>query len=354
MIYRGGSLIHPGNAPGVRCRRAGRGAQGGSSGLSRQGTGDPVSGAGRVGGLAQTAQPHLILTTFRLKNIPQMQSADELALAARRLPLYNGRMYDAFSEDYDYFVNWPQRLEGELPFIERQLHRAAQSVSQAAARPVQSVRVLDAACGTGMHVIALAQRGFQADGADLSAGMIDKARRNAQAAGVTARFEPLGFGELAGAFQDYDALLCLGNSLPHILGADDLNKALLDFAAVLRPGGLLLIQNRNFDQVMMRQERWMGPETHRQGDEERIFVRFYDFDPDGKITFNILTLYRQGGGAWQQRVACTRLSPQLQSPLTQALERAGFENVIAYGGLAGMPFSPESSGNLVLTAIKAG
>src|SRR5512136_1825891 len=96
--------------------------------------------------------------------------------------MYNGamEMYDSLSKDYDYFVNWPERLAYELPFIEAQINSAAGD-----SRPI---KVLDAACGTGMHAIALAQRGYAAAGADLSAGMIERAVANAAAAGVSVEF----------------------------------------------------------------------------------------------------------------------------------------------------------------------
>ena len=159
------------------------------------------------------------------------------------------------------------------------------------------MKVLDAACGTGMHVIALAQAGYAAAGADLSTGMIERAIANAATAGVQADFQVAGFGELAGRFTGYDALLCLGNSLPHVLSSRELAKTLTDFTACLRPGGLLLVQQRNFDAVLAQQARWMKSERAGQaGDREWLFVRFYDFDPDGLITFNIITLARDGTG----------------------------------------------------------
>ena len=68
--------------------------------------------------------------------------------------------YDNFSPDYDRFVSWSGRLAIEMPFLEQKL------------RETGARRVLDAACGTGMHAIALAQVGFETAGADLSAGMI--------------------------------------------------------------------------------------------------------------------------------------------------------------------------------------
>ena len=100
-----------------------------------------------------------------------------------------------------------------------------------------------------MHAIALAQRGFPAAGADLFEGMVTRSRANAASAGVDVRFETADFGSLAKVFGrgSFDALLCLGNSLPHLLSKADLSAALADFAACLRPGGLLVVQNRNFD-----------------------------------------------------------------------------------------------------------
>jgi SAM-dependent methyltransferase len=252
-------------------------------------------------------------------------------------------MYDAFSSDYDRFVNWQARLSFELPFIESQLQAAG------------ARRVLDAATGTGMHAIALAQRGYLAAGADLSAPMIAQARQNASRAGVQARFEAVGFGGLAQAFQadlPFDAVLCLGNSLPHLLNAADLGRALADFAACLRPGGLLLVQNRNFDAVMASRERWMPPQAHREGELEWIFLRFYDYLADGLIQFNVITLRREAAGDWQQSIGSTRLYPQRQAELQGAVELVGFEDVSVFGSLSGEPFEAEKSGNLVLLTKK--
>jgi SAM-dependent methyltransferase len=248
--------------------------------------------------------------------------------------------YDNFSSDYDRFVNWPGRLELELPFLEKQLKAA------------NAHRVLDAACGTGMHAIALAKLGFEVAGADLSEKMIGKAEMNANAADASVRFKAVGFGELSAAFgrQSFDALLCLGNSLPHLLSADDLQEALVDFASCLNPGGLLIIQNRNFDVVMKNRHRWMEPQSAREGNSEWLFLRFYDFEPDGLINFNILTLKRQDHQTWQQSILSTPLRPILSSHMQAGLKEAGFQGITLFGDLAGSPFNAESSGNLVVVA----
>ncbi len=246
-------------------------------------------------------------------------------------------MYDEFSSDYDRFVNWPARLAAELPFIEQQLQQ------------VGAQRVLDAACGTGQHAIALARRGYEVVGADISAGMIERARRNAAAAGIATRFEVAGFGDLSPRLgNDFDALLCLGNSLPHVLTASDLYAALTDFAACLRPGGLLLVQNRNFDRVLARRERWMDPQAHREGDREWIFVRFYDFEREGMLTFNMVTLRRQAGGGWEQQAVSTRLWPQRSDELVAALAGVSLGHITCYGDMQGAEFEPQSSPNFIV------
>ncbi len=250
-------------------------------------------------------------------------------------------MYDALSSDYDRFVNWQGRLALELPFIIEKLHAA------------NARQVLDAATGTGMHPIALAQCGFVTAGADISQGMLERATENARSAGVQVRFERAGFGSLAGVFGKaaFEAVLCLGNSLPHLLSLAELTAALADFAACLNTGGLLLLQNRNFDAVIAHHERWMEPQSHLEADKEWVFLRFYEFDPDSLLTFNMVTLKRESPGSWTQSIATSRLRPLLKDELISSLVQAGFSDIQAFGSMSGAAFDPETSPNLVLMAI---
>ncbi|HEY9075822.1 MAG TPA: class I SAM-dependent methyltransferase [Anaerolineaceae bacterium] len=252
--------------------------------------------------------------------------------------------YDSFSSEYDRFVNWQGRLAFELPFIEKILVAVGGSAA----------KVLDSACGTGMHAIELARRGYLAAGADLSQGMIAQARSNAAAAGVPVHFEPAGFGGLEPVFGfgAFDSVLCLGNSLPHLLSAEEVRQALQDFSAVLRPGGVLVLQNRNFDALMRSYQRWMEPQSAKEGETEWIFLRFYDFLPSGLIQFNILTLKRDGIDSWKQRITSTLLRAQMQDDLIAAINGAGFGKIQSFGSLGGEPFDPSASANLVITAWK--
>ena len=97
--------------------------------------------------------------------------------------------------------------------------------------------MLDCACGTGWHAIALAQRGYRVAGSDISAAMIARARENAAREGVTIPFAVAGFQELRAMFRErFDAVLCLGNSLPHVLTDDAALESLANMRDRLRAG----------------------------------------------------------------------------------------------------------------------
>ena len=77
-------------------------------------------------------------------------------------------MYDQLASVYDYFVNWESRLSYELPFLLRTLTALGPTPT--------AMHVLDAACGTGQHALALAREGYQVTGTDLFPQMIEIAR----------------------------------------------------------------------------------------------------------------------------------------------------------------------------------
>jgi glycine/sarcosine N-methyltransferase len=254
-------------------------------------------------------------------------------------------MYDEIAADYDRFVNWENRLAFELPFIEKILR----SIPITEAKPM---RILDAACGTGKHAIALAEKGFTVSAADISEPMIEQARANAAAAHAQVEFKTAGFLDLSSNFQphSFDVLLCLGNSLPHVLTQSDLISALKEFGKCLRVGGTLLLQNRNFDAVMASRQRWMEPQEFHDDKHEWLFMRFYDFETNGLIHFNMVSLKRPRGGEWRAAASSTWLAPQKQSNLHRALQEAGFTQIVEYGSMTGESYDPMTSGNLIVTA----
>ncbi len=258
-------------------------------------------------------------------------------LCTEEVALTTVPLYDDLGVDYDRFVDWRARLEFELPALERIL-------VEYGAR-----RLLDAACGTGWHAVALAQRGYEVVGADLSAAMIAQARENAAKAAVQVPFLEAALGDLAQNVPGpFDAVLCLGHSLPHLLSAAAVQAALADFAALLRPGGVLLIQNRNDERLLAQGQRFLPLSTHREGDREWLFFRFLDLAAE-QIAFHVVT-FRRDGKDWQYRVSSTTHRPLTRGELEQALLQAGFEETSFYGSWNMEPFDVTRSSDLVAIA----
>jgi len=153
--------------------------------------------------------------------------------------------YDTLASVYDWIV--PEALttprgsvEAFLPYLE--------GVAPGA-------RVLDCAAGTGPLAVGLALRGFDATATDASGGMVDRIRALAAEHGAevdarACRWEDLG----AQGFEPFDVVFCVGNSLAHAPGREARRAALRAMAGVMRPGALLVLTSRNFEQ--MRAEKF--------------------------------------------------------------------------------------------------
>ena len=252
--------------------------------------------------------------------------------------------YDELGQDYDLMVSWAERLAREEAFFRRVF-------DENGAR-----RVLDAACGTGMHAVAFARAGRESTGADLSPVMVEKARRNARDAGVTVRFEVAGFGELVGRVGGtFDAVTCLGNSLPHLPDDASLRACFSDFAGILRPGGFLVIQDRNYDRLLRERQRFMPLASRTDANGETLFLRISEYRNahagDESLEF-ILVVLKKRGGMWTQAVQSTPLRALRRATIESELARAGFSTVHIYGSYGFADFDAPGANDLVAVAIK--
>ncbi len=248
-------------------------------------------------------------------------------------------LYDSFAEGYDLMTDWPARLASESGFLNGLF----------AAHDVYTV--LDAACGTGQHAALFAGWGLDVTATDLSQAMLKRARAQAQTTGV--RYVAAGFGQHRRlAPGPYDAVTCLGNSLPHVTSQSKLAEALADFRAVLKPGGILVLQNNNYDAILAQRRRFMGVTGRMDGDREWLFFRFFDLE-EPLLVFHVVTFQKQSG-AWTFRESSTRQFPTLRDNMMASLTAAGFASVEAFGDLQGGPFDVETSPNLVLVAQAPG
>jgi SAM-dependent methyltransferase len=251
-----------------------------------------------------------------------------------------------FAEYYDAVINWKRRLAREMPLLDE--------LARSAGR-----RVLVPACGTGGHVVALAERGFGVLGFDADEGMVafDQERINHQANAITAgggeaEIRLLKMEQAGELGPTHDAAFCLGNALPGISGEGQLLVALKGIAGALRAGGILLTQNLNYDLRWKEKAHWFPLLSGETAKEEVLLVKFADYEPE-VINFHAMFLAREKAGRkWQSHVRTSRQIPLFRDFLAQLLVQAGFRKLQFWGDYAKSPFDPAISNDLLVAAEK--
>ncbi|XP_061842901.1 glycine N-methyltransferase [Nerophis lumbriciformis] len=139
--------------------------------------------------------------------------------------------------------------------------------------------VLDVACGTGVDSIMLVEEGFNVMSVDASDKMLKYAlktrweRRKEQAFDQW-EIEEANWLTLPEDIQKpgkgFDAVICLGNSFAHLPDfkgdQSDHKLALQNIASMVKPGGILIIDHRNYDYILETGRAPQGKNIYYQSD----------------------------------------------------------------------------------------
>lgn len=274
-------------------------------------------------------------------------------------------MFDAKhneEREYDELVDWDRRLKREGPFFERLFSEYA----------VRSLA--DVGAGSARHAIMFRSWGLDVTAIDPGADMLELARENAVAAGSDVRIVEGSFGDVAGILGGaVDAVTCTGNALPHVRSLAGLRTALGDFAASLRPGGVLVLHYLNHERLLKHRIRTMNPVFRETPGGDKFFLRLLDYTAAGDgILFDFITAVRDPAihagehtieswpktlvadatGGWTLR---SRRSLHFAMPpamIERELAEAGFGDVRFLGDHTGRPLDADEDESLIIVATR--
>lgn len=109
-------------------------------------------------------------------------------------------------------------------------------------------RIIEVGCGSGATAISLASLGHSVSASDLDVDMIQTAR-NSAGEGVEFSVDDMISALQKVPFQSAHAVLCMGNTLPHLTAEGELEQFFQSAGAALLPGGSLVIQMLNYPRI---------------------------------------------------------------------------------------------------------
>jgi len=227
---------------------------------------------------------------------------------------------------YDVFIDWPGRLDREMPGLIKHLGDAK--------------RILDVGCGTGQHVAALREAGFDAYGADASEDMLERAVERD-------RLTLWRLGDPCPLEGPFDAVVSLGNVWPQITEWDDVDRALSSIRELLGPGGRLILGLKAFAPRQAGNNPYL-PLIRREHENRAVFfIRFLEPGKGEVANFHMVIA---SGDQTHHRTGQVRVWNA--ESLREYVAARGFTDVVVTAGIDG-PTADADTEDVFLRARKA-
>lgn len=229
-------------------------------------------------------------------------------------------MQDLVKENYNshaiatlwgQYIDWEGRRKGERGFLVNAL------------KEFDARKILNLATGDGCDSIYLAQNGFEVVNNEYDPAFRKVAQKNIKKANLDLDTYNYDWREIARRFPHgfFDASLCLGNSFCYLFTREAQKKALDNFKILLRGGGILVVDERNWPYFFKRKDSGATKSKFLYCGENVTFNLRKDLGSKlefemhykGEPTGEFITLY-----------------PFKRGELLELLEQAGFRRILRY------------------------
>jgi SAM-dependent methyltransferase len=129
--------------------------------------------------------------------------------------------------------------------------------------------------------------------------------------------------DLPHADVSFDAVVCVDNSLPHLLTEDDVGQALRQMRRVVRPGGLVVVTTRDYDAVVAERPTIAPVQRSRVDGLRVVTTQLWDWhgaSPVYDVTH--LQVREIGAGQWTTAARTTTYRAWTRAELTTLAARA--------------------------------
>ncbi len=202
-----------------------------------------------------------------------------------------------------YEIAFDMNRKQEVDFLVHCFRRYAK-------RPVRTV--LDIACGTGPHLIRLAEREFRMSGLDLSPENIEFVRQRSAAKGIPVGLHVADMTRFR-LPRPVDAAICMQDSQGHLLTNEAILAHLRCVARAVRKGGLYVFDRYMCSSWIDPARRWSWTRRRGRATVRATFEALKDLNPVTQTFYEDMELEVHEDGTrrvYRQRHASRMVFPQ--------------------------------------------
>ncbi len=203
--------------------------------------------------------------------------------------------------------------------------------------------ILDVGCGSGELAAGMAGKGALVTGIDLNDALLNQARTNYGHEKITWRkANMLHIARLFGR-NKFNLVVCMGNTLVHLLNPMQMRDFFSGVRTVLKPGGILVLQMLNYDRVF-KENITALPLIDR---DELKFERIYEFiEGSREIRFLTRLTLKATGEVIENKAYLLGIG---HTDLLQLMDIAGMQEIELYGDFDRRPFTGEQMPLVVIS-----
>ena len=205
---------------------------------------------------------------------------------------------------------------------------------------------LDCACGMGWHLFMLNELGIECFGSDLSSEMLSFAAKNLE--GINISLKQGDYRRLSDFWnRKFDMIICMSNSLNHMLQDNDTIEALNSMYEQLNVDGILVIDNGISDRLIKHKPKFIPARILK----DTAFYFFLEYPNENEMIFNILCV-KKTENSFEQAFDTMTLNAMKKSKLENLFLHTHFGKIDYFGDHGFGEYSIDESGRLIAIAQK--